>query len=173
MLQDKYLPHYHFNEKHDILITRSPQEIYQLIDKLDFSESKVIRLLFALRGMPARMMNKKGLEKNGIVELEKKKDDEIIIGLIGQFWRPSGNLQKFRPDEFIPFSAAGFAKASWNFQLIPESDKFTRLETETRIYCLDEKTKKSFSRYWFLIRPFSGMIRNAVLRSIKRKAEQN
>ena len=172
MLQDKYLPQYHFTEYHSILISKSPEDIYPLADELDFRDSLIIRCLFALRGMPSRMMNKKGLEHDRFVELEQIKNKEIIIGLIGQFWRPSGNLQQFHPHEFASFNKTGFAKASWNFKLIEESERSTKLETETRIYCTDEPTRNKFSRYWFFIRPFSGIIRKEILKSIKKKAER-
>jgi hypothetical protein len=55
--------------------------------------------------------------------------------------------------------------------LIPQSETLTILETETRIQCLDKNALKKFSWYWFFIRPFSGMIRLQILKSIKRSAE--
>lgn len=171
MLQEKYLPQCHFTEKYSVVISQPAEEIYALVDQLDFSESIIIRMLFTLRGMPARMMNKQGLQNDRFVVLEQQQNREIIIGLIGQFWRPSGNLQKFYPHEFVLFTKPGFCKATWNFRLTSQTAKTTMLETETRIFCLDERTKKKFSGYWFFIRPFSGIIRKEILRLIKKKAE--
>ncbi|MFZ6010127.1 MAG: hypothetical protein ACOYXT_07225 [Bacteroidota bacterium] len=117
-------------------------------------------------------MTKKGLQQSHFVELEQCPNQELILGLVGQFWKLSGNLQAIEPAEFVAFRTAGFAKASWNFLLTPQANGTTLLETETRILCLDEKTRRRFSRYWFFIRPFSGIIRLQMLRLIRRKAEK-
>lgn len=172
MLQEKYLPVYHFDETHAIRIKASTEKIYPVIETLDFSRSVIIRLLFALRGMPASMMNTRGLEEHRFYTLERVLNEEIIIGLIGQFWKSSGNLQVFKPEEFTAFSTPGFAKATWSFRLVPEATGLTKVETITRIACTDEKSIRRFSRYWFVIRPFSGLIRMEMLRAMKRKLEQ-
>lgn len=171
MLQDKYLSEYHFDEKHSIDINASVSHVFPCIENLDFSHSKIIRILFALRGLPPGMMNTGGLERHRFYVLERKQDDEIVIGLIGQFWKASGNLQVFEPDEFKPFAKPGFAKATWNFRLEALTPQRTRLETITRIYCTDEVSRMRFSKYWFFIKPFSGLIRKEMLRAIKRKTE--
>jgi hypothetical protein len=69
------------------------------------------------------------------------------------------------------FATPGYAKAAWNFLLSPQADGGTRLVTETRVYCLDNASRRLFRRYWFFIKPFSGWIRKEALRAIKRKAE--
>lgn len=171
MLQDKYLSEYHFDEKHSIDINATIPQVFPCIENLDFSHSKIIRILFSLRGLPPSMMNTTGLERHRFYVLEHKQDDEIIIGLIGQFWKASGNLQVFEPDEFIPFDKLGFAKATWNFRLEALTPQSTRLETITRIYCTDPRSRIKFSRYWFFIKPFSGLIRTEMLKALKRKVE--
>ena len=45
-------------------------------------------------------------------------------------------------------------------------------KTETRVYCLDEVSRKRFKLYWMLIRPFSGLIRREILQAVKRNAER-
>ena len=172
MLLKKYLPQYHYSSKHKIKISATPEKIFELTDRLDMSGSPLIRFLFRLRGMPSRMLNREGLQSDKFIELERTSPQEIIIGLIGQFWKPNGNLRSFTPAEFISFQEPGFLKAVWNFQLIPQSATSTLLTTETRIQCMDNEAQKKFSRYWLLIRPFSGIIRKEILRVIKRKAEQ-
>jgi hypothetical protein len=169
----RYLPRWHFQEKHSILIAASPEVIFALAERLDVSDSSIIRFLYWLRGMPARALNKQGMQSTRFIELEKISNQEIIIGLIGQFWKPNGNLQLFKPTEFIDFRRAEFLKAVWNFKIIPSSPTVSLLETETRVECLDRIAYKKFSRYWFFIRPFSGLIRNEMLRAIKKKAERS
>lgn len=171
VLQEKYLSSYHFAEKHSVRIKCPPEHVWPIVDQLDFSDSWIIRVLFALRGLSPGMMNVAGLQRNLFLRLEQKEGKEIIIGLIGRFWRPSGNLQQFEQQSFIPFNSPGFAKATLSFSLTPGSNGTTLLETETRIFCTDEVSHKKFLRYWFFIRPFSGIIRKEILKSVKRKSE--
>ncbi|MCI0751668.1 MAG: hypothetical protein L0Y35_07510 [Flammeovirgaceae bacterium] len=171
MLQDKYLPQYHFDERHTLHIHAPAEKIFPTIEHLDFRRSFIIRLLFKLRGMPSAMLTTEGLERNRFFVLERVANEEIIIGLIGQFWKPSGNLQIFKPHEFIPFDKPGFAKGSWSFRLIASTHNTVELETTTRIQCTDESSRRKFSRYWFFIKPFSGLIRKEILKAIKVKAE--
>lgn len=169
-LHDKYLPHYDFNEVHRKLIDAPAEVIYALIRNQDFSGSWIIRVLFFLRGLPAKKVTIKGLTDQKFVVLEEHPNEEIIIGLIGQFWKPTGELQSFEPNAFISFHGP-FAKATWAFELRSHENK-KLLTTETRIACPDLRTRKFFSRYWFLIKPFSGLIRREMLRAIKVKAER-
>ena len=172
MLQDKYLPSFHFSEKHSLVIHSSPAKIFPFVQSLDVGGSSIIRMLFWLRGIPASMMSLNGLAKGKFIILEELPTEELIIGLIGRFWKPSGDLQHFDPAEFTSLNPPGCAKASWSFQLIPYKDS-TLLETETRIYCTTESSRKDFSKYWFVVKPFSGLIRKEMLKSIKQKAEAN
>ena len=169
-LHDKYLPRYDFNEVHQKLIDAPAEVIYRLIRNQDFSGSWIIRALFFLRGLPAKKVTIKGLTDRKFVVLEERPNEEIIIGLIGQFWKPTGELQSFEPNAFISFKGP-FAKATWTFELKSQANQ-KMLITETRIACPDKETKESFSRYWFVIKPFSGLIRREMLRAIKVKAER-
>lgn len=173
MLQDKYLPEYHFSELHTIAIKASPEKIFQNLSAFQFGDSSIVKLLLTLRGMPAKTQG--GLEKMqrmGFVLLEVKDNEEVILGLAGQFWRPSGNIQRFRSSkEFLQNDNPHYAKATWNFRLTPNGNS-TVVETETRVFCGKHALSK-FRLYWFFIRPFSGIIRKAMLKGIKRKTEQN
>ena len=113
------------------------------------------------------------LEKMGFVILEHHPDKEIILGLIGQFWKTTGNIQRFSPENFIPFQDNRYTKATWSFEIIPNGNSSMKLETETRILCMDETDRKKFARYWFFIKPFSALIRIEMLKVIKKKAEAN
>ena len=56
---------------------------------------------------------------------------------------------------------------------LKEKNSTTELETITRIQCTDESSRKKFSRYWFFIKPFSGIIRKEILKAVKAKSEKN
>lgn len=170
MLVEKYLPKFHYRSQHSVLIAATPAKIFAAADQLDLRDSVIIRVLFMLRGMPTHTLERKGLESEKFTVLETIHGHELILGIIGQFWKANGNLQRFKPEQFVGFNAPGFVKGVWYFQIVPESGTEFRLKTETRVLCTDEASRKRFSRYWFLIRPFSGLIRKEILRLINKQS---
>lgn len=172
-LQSKYLAISDISKTESITIYAPAEVIFPIIQELDFSNSVIIRCLFRLRGMPVPdSLSLRGLERLNFVRLETIKNSEMIIGLIGQFWQPSGLLQKFQPEEFIAFNDPAFAKATWSFTLMRTDENKTVLFTETRVLCPSSKSKKKFLIYWKVIQPFSSWIRREILKSIKAKAER-
>jgi hypothetical protein len=169
MLADRFLPHYHISEVHRISIAATPERIFPLVNEMDFSESRIIRILFTLRGLGS----KKHLLKKMFVELDSIAEKEVAYGLAGQFWKSRGNLQVMTPPGFQSFSTPGFLKAVWTFELSPENSGRTILITETRVECLGSTARRLFSIYWFFIRPFSGIIRMEMLRAVRNKAERS
>ncbi|MBL7961362.1 hypothetical protein JNL27_14105 [bacterium] len=104
--------------------------------------------------------------------LYEKRSDELVIGVVGKFWKLSGDIVRMSPEQFRSFNKTGFAKAVWNFSLRPIDQANTELSTETRVQCTDESSRKKFIRYWNVIGLFSGVIRKVMLRIIKRDAEK-
>ncbi len=170
MLIDEFLPEYDFNEVHDIGICANPERVYSAVNELDFSESFIVRWLLRLRGMSGENVTIRNLRSFKFETLGEMVNRELLIGLAGRFWIPWGDLQKIDAGNFREFEKKGFAKAVWNFSLVP-AGRGTKLTTETRIKCLDDESRASFGRYWMFIRPFSGLIRMEMLRMIKRHSE--
>ena len=175
MLIDDFLPVYDFSERHEIKIRASREQVSAAARSADFSESWVLWGLLALRGIgwlrPSKGLTLKDITDTGFALLGETPNEEILFGLAGKFWTPTGNLQKVDAENFKEFDEKGFAKALWNFSLEDAENGETRLKTETRIRCLDEESRKYFALYWTLVEPFSGIIRTEMLRIIKEKAE--
>jgi hypothetical protein len=171
MLIDEFLPEYDFVEVHQVAVAAPAGTIDPLIRDLDVRASLIARVLFALRGMPRGYLTLDGLEGAGFRVLADQPGEEIVIGLIGKFWKPRGELLKFDPVEFRTLAPKGYAKAAWNFTMRPIGGERTEVRTETRVSCPDESSRRAFSRYWRLVRPFSGLIRQEILRLIKRSSE--
>lgn len=171
MLIDRYMPSYDVREGHELAVGATPEEIDPLIRDLDMSGSAVIRFLFALRGLPQDSVRLEGLKRVGFKVLEQEPGDELVLGLIGRFWKWRERPRRFEPAEFTRFAEAGCAKTVWNFKLVPTTPRRTLIRTETRVLCTDAESRSAFLRYWRLIRPFSGLIRREGLRGIRGKAE--
>lgn len=170
MLIDEFLPQFDFSETHAIKIRATAETIFKTLDEIDLCESWIVRALFFLRGLPSQKLRFKDLRKSRFEILGTKENKELLLGLAGKFWTIRGDLQKVDAGNFKQFNRKGFAKAVWDFS-IDADGKETVLKTETRIQCLDEASRKSFRFYWNFIQPFSGLIRNEILKIVKRKAE--
>ncbi len=112
------------------------------------------------------------MQGTGFVILEEIPDDELVIGVAGRFWRPDGGrCMDVTAANFVEFSRSGYAKVAWNFKLRAELPGTSILSTETRIQCFGRTALWKFGIYWSLVGPFSGLIRKAILKHVKTKAE--
>lgn len=170
-LHEKYLPQYDFNEVHRIEVKAPADRIFEAIMDLDVRKSRLIRILIGLRGMkPEDSGGFQNLQKMGFTILEVMPMHEGIAGLVGQFWKPSGNIQKLSAEEFVSFAREGFLKATWNFRITASGEGSHTVETETRVQCIGPLARKKFRRYWLLVKPFSGIIRKEMLKIIRHQA---
>jgi hypothetical protein len=180
LLIDDLLPDFQFSERHEIAVAAPAERVYGELLNIDLSASLLIKSLLWLRTLPSRVrgaprrpagrLTMEGVLGDGFVILDQDPPNEIVLGTIGRFWRPRGDLQRFSSGEFATFRSPGYARVAWNFTTAEESG-MTRLATETRVHCTDTSAEESFRRYWLLVRPFSGLIRREMLKAVKRQAE--
>jgi len=188
MLVDDFMAVYDFHEVHRILIQASPGRIFSAIKSLTPAEIPMLRMMLGIRSLPAFFAGRAGvcfsgtdplLEQAlgvGFVYLGEDADREILLGTIGQFWKPlGGSFPKVASaQEFLSFSQPGHAKAVINFHIDGgQHDRYVIVSTETRIITLDMTSRQKFHRYWRLISPGSELIRTMLLRAIKRRAEKH
>ncbi len=179
MLIDEFMPKYDFDEKHETIVRASAETVYAALNSFDFNESAIVRWLFRLRGLASKsacdaggqVLTLRDMTKFDFVVLDEKLNEEIVFGLVGKFWKPTGDLQRIEAEDFPGFNKNGYAKAVWNFTVVELAAKETRLTTETRVQCTDEASRSQFGFYWTFIKPFSGWIRREALRLAKEKAE--
>jgi hypothetical protein len=181
-LMDGWMPEYQFSERHATDVAAPPERAYAAVRQLDLGRSWLIRGLFALRSLPGYLSRRgargerglgvtmDALRANGFVLLQEDEPREIVLGLAGRFWTPTGGIVRFEPGEFRGFGRPGMAVAAWNFAVQP-AEGGSRVITETRVRCTDDAARRSFSRYWRVVRPFSGLIRIEALRAVRRAAE--
>jgi hypothetical protein len=185
---DEFLPHHDFRAAYQIRIRAPRSVVYEGLLHTDFSELWLTRLLMTLRtgkrmprhGVPGDLRRR--LQGTGFVMLDEVRDEELVIGVAGRFWRSDGGrCMDLTAANFMDFSRTGYAKVAWNFKLradLPETEPQTEMETattilstETRIQCFGPSALWKFRVYWGVVGPFSGVIRKAILRQVKRKAE--
>jgi hypothetical protein len=170
---DDFLPAYDFAERHSLAIAASPARIDEAVRAVSISDIPVARALWFVRRLGRWSGDSKkpfvGGELPGIV-LEDVPGEGIVLGLTGPFWRIRGGYRDpTRPrttDEFVEYARSDMCKAVIDFRVGESS-----LSTETRVHVADLGARRKFRRYWFVIRPFSGLIRILFLRAARRRAE--
>jgi hypothetical protein len=180
MLLDELMPEPDVSAHYEAMVNANPERTFIALQQADFSQSRIIRALMGLRtlGRTRRSGTQQDLiermRKAGFIELARKENEEIVIGVVGRFWQPkSGILLGLSAQEILDFSTLGFAKAFWNFHLASNSPEQTLLFTETRVQLFGPAARRKFRLYWSLVGPFSGWIRKEMLRLIRKQAEQS
>jgi hypothetical protein len=178
MLIDEFLPGYDVRKRHHTIIRAPSDKVYAAVRQLDISQAKLSMFLLRLRGFPAGSSAPSCFTLNDFLKMKfillgEKPNEELLLGVVGRFWTLSGELLRLDSDGFRNFNEPGFAKAVWNFSLSSRSDNSVLLETETRVYCTDDASRRRFRLYWLLIGAFSGLIRLEVLRIVKQSAEES
>jgi hypothetical protein len=156
-------------EHHAVDVSASPDVVYRAVREFDLSNSRIVRTLLRIRGMP-KSLSLSRLKQLGFTELASVPSEELVLGVVGAFWKRSGEILRVGADDFRAFNRSGYAKAVWNFHIAPR-DGHVELTTETRVLCLDARSRRLFGMYWLFVRPFSGLIRRECLHAIKRIAE--
>jgi len=182
-LIDQFMPRFDAVERHARTVAAPPAVVYAALWRADLGASPVVRLLMALRALPgtrtshrrsgaARLTLERAIAARFIV-LGQRPPHEIALGAIGRFWTAASKPVRVAPDAFGRFQEPGYAKAVWDFTLAPHGNGATLLTTETRVWCADAASRRRFRLYWLVIRPFSGLIRRVMLRSIAREATRS
>ena len=178
---DEVFPDYDVIEHHETWVDADPETTFKAVRELDLGRSLPVRILFTARAVPRLLTGKRevmgrlgfdAVLNYGFVMLADDPPHELVVGAVGRFWKPTGGMEEVSAADFSSFDAPGFAKAAMTVY-IEDRPHGCLLMTETRVLCTDESARRSFMRYWRLIRPFSVYIRHVMLGEIKRSAEQH
>ncbi|MEA2273794.1 MAG: hypothetical protein QOI98_2502 [Solirubrobacteraceae bacterium] len=182
-LLDAHLPGYDFSSHHELAVAAPPERTLAALMALNSRDLRLTRLLMGLRRIPARLRGKpaavpaptesgdRGMVPAAFVELART-DRAAAYGLAAQFWKPVAPPVKLADAAaFEAFHEPGYAKAVMGFEVRPTAEG-CRLLTETRIAVTDGAARRSFSRYWLVIRAGSGLIRREVLHAVRLRAER-
>ena len=173
MLIDDFLPKFHFRECHETTVPTPLDVVRRVVDDWRPDSSFLWRWLLRLRGLGApKGTLREWAESNGFLCLAEA-DDETVFGQAGRFWSPNERAALVSPrtiEEFRSVTDPRYAVAAMNLLVQPLAPGRTRLYTETRVRCLGPQSRRWFRLYWLLIRPFSGLLRRAMLAGIKSEA---
>lgn len=173
------MPVYDVHEVHATRIKASPALIHRALAEVTPAEVWLFRTLMRLRGLPtgrgrgARPFLD-GAQEGGFAILADEPEREIVLGVMGRFWRlRQRDIRPIRsPAAFAAFAEPGYARAAIAFLIEPLDAEICRVTTETRVKATDARARRAFRAYWTVVHPGSALIRRAWLRALKRRAER-
>lgn len=139
---DDFLPEFDFSERHRLAIKAPPERIDEALRTVSIADIPIARALWFVR----RLGRPYGDTKRPFVGGE-------LRGVVLE-------------DDFLAYAQPDTYKAVIDFRIGP-----SLLSTETPVHVADPAARRKFRRYWFVIRPFSGLIRILLLRAARKKAE--
>lgn len=115
---NRFLPDCHFAEVHTVRIKAPAVCAYRAVKEVTPREIPLFRAMFAIRALPAILTRKASIPygcrqplpeqmlASGFVLLAEEPNREIVLGAVGQFWKPFGRpLALANPQEFWPLTA--------------------------------------------------------------------
>jgi hypothetical protein len=178
---DDFMPAFDVSERHHAMVQAPAERTYEATRRLDLARSRLIRGLISARSIPLLVRGRRSrpgtitlddLVQFGFIWLAEVPGEELVLGVVGSFWKPTGGVRRIEPSQFVDFDEPGVAKAAWNFRVLPDGDEQSFVLTETRVRVPDEASRRKFVLYWAVIGSFSGVIRKQALMLIKRDAER-
>ncbi|MGH7538737.1 MAG: hypothetical protein ACREMF_08890 [Gemmatimonadales bacterium] len=185
-LLDEIAPTYDVAARYHTLVRAPAPVVYAALWRVDLGASRLIRLLFVLRHLPARLRGAVGparseprphtlrdLTHRGFGLVGERPGNELVLGTVGRFWRLTGELRAATPADFRAPLEHGHARAAWGFRVMDRGDGTTELSTETRVQSADPATRRRFRLYWAVVGPASGWIRITMLQRIRDASERS
>jgi hypothetical protein len=161
--------------------------VFAALTATDFGKSGLVGLLFAIRSIPAFLLHPMDtlerlrkrshqaltldrITRDGFGLVAERKNQEIVLGVTGRFWKASAKLRPADREQFRAGPPPGEVLVAWNFLVEPAPEDHCRLSTETRILSADVDTRLTFKRYWLVVHPGSALIRRSMLAAIDAEA---
>jgi hypothetical protein len=112
--------------------------------------------------------------EGGWLLLGERPGAEIVLGLVGQFWRPVIRYATIDAVGFREFAEPGYAKTLYALAVRPIGPDRTLLAAVMRTATTDERARRWFHRYWTLgVGSGAHVLVGALLDSVREDAERS
>jgi hypothetical protein len=181
-LLDAIMPVYDVQEVHSSLVVARPANVYAAITAVTPGETALARPFLWVRTLPGRLDGAQSIDESvwnrpflsipDTAVIGRTADREIVVGLIGQFWKLQGGQRVAvqSREQFMAFNDAGFAVSTLSFHIDADGNQ-CRVTTITRVRATDPASRRAFHNYWRVIGTGSGLLRRTWLRAVKTRAE--
>ena len=182
---ERFLPSYRLRQISRVAVAADPARAWATVRSLDTFDVPLMRPLAALRTMPERLLAwlRRSSRRptahlrieditapgSGFVLLGEQPGREVVVGAVGQFWRPAIRWRFVAPAELAAFAEPGWGKVVWNLRVDPREGGGSWVSIEVRVTTTDAASWRRFRRYWWLIGRFSEAIRAQALALLRRE----
>lgn len=196
MLIDQVMPTFDATIIEHIVIDAPPEVVHEAARNMDFLQihSPLFDAIMFVRGLPARIAARLGSRApepetpgmrladllddqsqpeslQGWVGLGERPGRELVFGAIGKVWQPDIDWRPVVADAFGGFVEPGYAKIAAGFSVRDYGKGRSLLSYEARTVGTDEAARRSFLRYWWMVRRFVSVVMRAALVTVKDVAE--
>lgn len=189
-LIDEALPVYEFNDVNTIVVRATLRAIMRAYSDVTLGEMTLLRPLFTLRALPARLTGHESPDDMPVDEpftrwslapgspwaLLGEDPHEIVIGAIGNFAQANIDFVPVaNAGQFLEFDDPNYSKTVLGIRVVPGGNPFSgyTVVAESRTHVPDDVQRRRFGRYWRVVRPFEAMMVRGALAAMKRRAEGN
>ena len=182
MTLDEVISHPQYRMSHSRAVGAPPQDVWDELCQVTMRALPLGYVLESVRLLPARLAGRNRrplagrtfLDVTPIPVLFSDRPRVSVSAGLSQAWRLVGGSTPPHLDAAAlrAWTQPGWIKVAMEFRF-ESTPAGTWLTTETRILATDRRTRRSFGAYWFLIRPYSGLIRRELLKVVARRAERN
>ena len=179
-LLNGFMPRPEVVEHHQTEVDAPAAIVIEAAKELELVKSPIVAAIFrarelALGGEPDRREHPTHLLEQmlsiGWVVLGERAGREIALGAVTQPWDANPIFRSIPSREFAAFNEPGYVKIAWTLRADPIDDKRSIFHTETRVCTTDAASRKRFRTYWSFVAPGVELIRLAMLRPLRRAAE--
>jgi hypothetical protein len=195
-LADDLLPVYDVSDEVATVVAAEPSAVWRALLDADLlavgRRAPLAAILGALRMLPEvvsrivhgerppsapeamrlRDMAKLPVADGGWVLLAERPDEEIVLGLVGRFWRPVIEFAEVTAEGFTEFAEPGYAKTIYDLRIRSLGAGQTLLSGLMRTATTDERARRWFRRYWtFGVGPGAHVLVSALLEMVREDAE--
>ncbi len=170
MTLDDLIPAPDWSERHSRAIAAPPPVVLAAAREVTVSEMRLAAVLLAVRGFgrPPPIAFTTLLEQRiGGTWLESGERGDVWAGVLRP-WRNQAHPIADR-DALLAFDEPGWVKVAMDMTVTAQGAG-TLLSTETRIAATSDDARRTFGRYWRVVRPGSGLVRHSLLRAVERRA---
>jgi hypothetical protein len=180
-LFDSLMPRYEVQEQHQIRIDAPPDVVWVTAKAMNLDQLPIVRLLVRIRSLAMGRRPDPPKRDGGLIEgakqigwavLAENTDREVVMGAVTQPWHGKVVFRPLTPDAFVAFREPNFVKIAWNLRVDADGAN-SILRTETRVQPTDDEARARFRRYWSFIFPGVIVIRLAILRTVRARAERD
>lgn len=181
-LLESIMPVYEMQEVHSTHVDAPPARAFVAILAVTPGETALARPFLWIRTIPGRVSGgapvdeavwrRPFLSMPSTAVLGRVPDREIVVGLIGKFWRlrHGERVAVESREQFMAFNNAGFCVSTLSFHVDPEGAG-SRVTSVTRVRTTDPESRRAFLWYWRAIGTGSAVLRRTWLRAVKARAE--